>query len=89
MQKQTDVVVVCPDCNKVYVQRVTGDYIGPTRRAPNYRPELQERCKAHGQTDETRHWYGLMRCTACSLRRCPPALRETLRAWMENGESPA
>jgi hypothetical protein len=89
VQKQTDVLVVCPDCRKVYLQRVTGGYIGPRKRAPNYSVSLQERCKAAGQTDGADSWYGLMRCTACSLRRCPPALRETLRSWLENGESPA
>jgi hypothetical protein len=88
VQKQIDVVVVCPDCRRSYVQRVTGEYIGPRRRAPNYLPELQERCKEHGQTDGKDHWYGLMLCAACSLERCPPSLRETMRAWLEQGENP-
>jgi hypothetical protein len=89
VQTQTDVLVVCPDCYKTYVQRVTGAYIGPRKRAPNYKPALQERCKAHGQTDGKDHWYGLMRCAECSLERCPPSLRETMRAWLEKGENPA
>lgn len=89
MQPQTDVVVVCPDCHKVYVQRVTGAYIGPRKRAPNYAVRLQERCKEAGQTFEHGAWYGLMRCTECSLKRCPPSLRETMRAWLEKGENPA
>src|SRR4051794_22464471 len=77
VQKQTDVLVVCPECEKQYVQRVTGEYIGPKRRAPNYKPALQERCKAHGQTVGPDHWYGLMRCAECSIRLAPPAIRET------------
>jgi hypothetical protein len=89
VQKQTDVVVVCPDCRKAYVQCVTGAYIGPRKRAPNYLPWLQERCKRHGQTFERGAWYGLMRCAACSLRLCPPSLRETVRKWTEQGENPA
>jgi hypothetical protein len=89
VQEQTDVLVVCPDCGKVYVQRVTGEYIGPRKRAPNYAPDLQERCKSQGQTDGKNHWYGLMRCAACSLRLCPPSLRKVMRAWLEMGESPS
>jgi hypothetical protein len=89
VQKQTDVVVACPDCKRVYVQRVTGAYIGPRKRAPNYEPALQERCKEAGQTHGKDSWYGLMRCAACSLERCPPTLRETLRKWLERGELPA
>lgn len=86
MQKQTDVFVQCQDCYKYYVQRVTGAYIGPRKRAPNYAPQVQEQCKAHGQTDGRRHWYGLMRCADCSVRRAPPVLRETVRKWLQEGE---
>lgn len=86
VQKQTDVLVVCPECKTVYVQRVTGEYIGPRKRAPNYDPALQERCKAHGQTFDRGHWYGLMRCAQCSVRDAPPALQETLRKWLQEGE---
>jgi hypothetical protein len=86
VQKQTDVLVACPDCGKVYVQRVTGAYIGPRKRAPSYLPDLQERCKARGQTDGRNGWYGVMRCAECSLQKCPPSLRESLRRWLEHGE---
>lgn len=86
MQKQTEVLVVCPDCAREYIQSVTGEYIGPRRRAPNYKRALRERCCAHGQVKDERSWYGLMLCAECSLRRCPPALRPALQRWLEHGE---
>jgi hypothetical protein len=89
VQKQTDVLVVCPDCGKVYVQRVTGEYIGPRKRAPNYKPALQERCKAHGQTFEQGFWYGLMRCTECSVRRHRPSSRRRCGSGCKKGNAHA
>lgn len=86
MQEQTNVVVKCPNCFKEYVQTVTGRYIGPRKRVPNYSPLLQERCRQNGQTFDRGEWCGLMLCAACSLLRCPPALQPALQRWLEHGE---
>lgn len=86
MQKQTDVVVMCPDCENVYVQRVTGKYNGPRRRCRNAEYLLRERCCAAGQVEDEKSWYGLMFCAECSIKRAPPALQETMRKWLKEGE---
>lgn len=86
MQKQVEVLVACPDCRKLYVQRVTGELVGPRKRATNSDPDLQQWCKDLGQTDGKRSWYGLMRCAACSIRLAPPILREALAKWLNHGE---
>jgi hypothetical protein len=85
-QNRTRVLVVCPDCGLVYRQWVTGTYIGPRKRCTAAHPEIRLVAEEAGQGKGKGAWYGLMRCTQCSIRLAPPALRERLEKWLLHGE---
>jgi uncharacterized protein with PIN domain len=86
MSKKKRVVAVCPDCNDVYWQEVPDGYRGP-KRIPR-KDEVLARAMLE-QSDAMEHRrtrYYLMRCADCSVRLAPPALKETLRKWLQAGE---
>lgn len=86
MSDKKRVVAVCPDCRDVYWQEVPDGYDGPTRapRADEYalRALVATADVLRGKKDV----YYRMRCADCSVRLAPPALRETLKKWLQQGE---
>jgi uncharacterized protein with PIN domain len=86
MSEKKRIVAVCPDCLDVYWQEVPDGYDGP-KKVPNRR-EVALRALVD-QADDVggpRMVYYRMRCADCSVRLAPPALKETLRKWLQVGE---